>query len=636
MFFLAVFFISSTAHICDRLPPPCKPGISCDRNNTTEFTCLDKCEFGTFESGKCLNLYSNKNHPVYIKTRAEKTPYTMLDLKLDYISQTVFYIRKSQKYNGIYKFKLAIGNRPNKIRHKLIHSSRLVVSIAVDFIYKNIYFLDSSRSIQVMDYDGKFRRKVLQSFPLISPRFINFNVRTNEIYVVESTEGHKWILTIPSIGINSIHEIKILTTSSKELLLNFKEYSINNTAYGFTRKYEKFFQNQISRTKILSELKSIYNLHVNYIDNCLEFVDSIGRKLYQLSFSGIQESISKLNSEKPVPKAMTVSNQEGHRKLIYVDSTATAVHDEYLSIPNTVTKPTKNLAVEIERGNKIVGFDVLFHPLIFNTEMNHTRLNCEHFQLKNQCFCSDHYSLNADKKSCSLHHNLPSYLKNCSSEPLTFLPSWWFCDRDPDCLNGFDESHSPNGACTHSKFETSCIGRFKCEKSQACILPHAICDGVKDCRYGEDEESELCDSFECQWNYFKCPSFENYPGKCIEHYKICDGTKDCLGGEDELDSRCKLNGGLTEHTTTVKVITFDAQTITIHEEVNRGDFTKKFFMWITLFPGFVYASWKVGQRLYISYKNKKYMSTLTELQPVTSGEELESERPSIFNSINDY
>ena len=68
--------------------------------------------------------------------------------------------------------------------------------------------------------------------------------------------------------------------------------------------------------------------------------------------------------------------------------------------------------------------------------------------------------------------------------------------------------------------------------------------------------------------------------------------------------------------------------------MDRGDYTKKFFMWITIVPGFAYAAWKIGQMLYISYKNKKYMESLTELEPVTSG--LEFERPSTLDSRNVY
>ena len=37
---------------------------------------------------------------------------------------------------------------------------------------------------------------------------------------------------------------------------------------------------------------------------------------------------------------------------------------------------------------------------------------------------------------------------------------------------------------------------FQCGNgTPVCISPHAICDGVKDCSDGKDEESELCGKF---------------------------------------------------------------------------------------------------------------------------------------------
>ena len=72
-----------------------------------------------------------------------------------------------------------------------------------------------------------------------------------------------------------------------------------------------------------------------------------------------------------------------------------------------------------------------------------------------------------------------------------------------------------------------CPNLYKCLKSY-CIPLHLVCDGVKDCPTGQDEEH--CDEFACQ-GYFQCKGMN----LCLHLNYICDGVVDCLlNNDDEL------------------------------------------------------------------------------------------------------
>ena len=46
---------------------------------------------------------------------------------------------------------------------------------------------------------------------------------------------------------------------------------------------------------------------------------------------------------------------------------------------------------------------------------------------------------------------------------------------------------------------------------------------------GEDEEEDVCRSFNCTGNFVKCADTL----RCILAVKLCDGKEDCLDGSDE-------------------------------------------------------------------------------------------------------
>ena len=95
---------------------------------------------------------------------------------------------------------------------------------------------------------------------------------------------------------------------------------------------------------------------------------------------------------------------------------------------------------------------------------------------------------------------------------------------------------------------------FQC-KDGSYIAETSICDGIRDCTEGTDENQcycndvsdmhhvtckYICDNISqicpCSAYYFTCAS----SFICIPYVKVCDGYKDCLQGEDEL---CRNQSG---------------------------------------------------------------------------------------------
>ena len=79
----------------------------------------------------------------------------------------------------------------------------------------------------------------------------------------------------------------------------------------------------------------------------------------------------------------------------------------------------------------------------------------------------------------------------------------------------------------HLRFcvDFSCPNHYKCSDSY-CIPRHLVCDGVKDCPTGQDEEQ--CGELSCE-GYFQCKGSR----LCLHLNYLCDGVVDCAVHRDD-------------------------------------------------------------------------------------------------------
>ena len=112
------------------------------------------------------------------------------------------------------------------------------------------------------------------------------------------------------------------------------------------------------------------------------------------------------------------------------------------------------------------------------------------------------------------------------STSLKCLPLEKAGDHVIDCLGETDERF--DGFCS-KKYPMNLRKRYRCEKSDICIDPVEICNGLKDCPNHDDETL-------CPWMLGN-PSSSEF--KCVPNNKNksratrCDIARDCLWGEDE-------------------------------------------------------------------------------------------------------
>ncbi|KAG1666095.1 MAM and LDL-receptor class A domain-containing protein 1 [Nymphon striatum] len=146
------------------------------------------------------------------------------------------------------------------------------------------------------------------------------------------------------------------------------------------------------------------------------------------------------------------------------------------------------------------------------------------------------------------------------------IPKSWECDCTPDCLDGSDEHNCiPKTLPTSTKIMTTSIFKTEavtsgvsttvgvtpitqdgCKKGEVncgngtdeCVSSLVLCDGIKDCANGADEDHG-CPKSTCKQGYYFCRGRKH----CLPASDMCNGHVDCTDGSDENNCN-KTSAGL--------------------------------------------------------------------------------------------
>ncbi|KAG8192608.1 hypothetical protein JTE90_017174 [Oedothorax gibbosus] len=146
-----------------------------------------------------------------------------------------------------------------------------------------------------------------------------------------------------------------------------------------------------------------------------------------------------------------------------------------------------------------------------------------------QCRCADGFRASQKGRMCV--RDATSALYSDRTVPRSLGKA---CVHSAECQLRDRHSHCVQGRCECARVTPECSSlntrcandTFQCNSSGVCISWYYVCDGVRNCADGSDEDD--CKPFACPHESFQCAD-----GTCLSRSAVCNGRWECPDGSDE-------------------------------------------------------------------------------------------------------
>uniref|UniRef100_A0A4W3HW84 Low-density lipoprotein receptor-related protein 1-like n=1 Tax=Callorhinchus milii TaxID=7868 RepID=A0A4W3HW84_CALMI len=366
---------------------------------------------------------------------------------------------------------------------QVLKGSHIPVGIAVDWIYKHIYWTDASnKTISVATFDG-IKMKILFDTDLREPSSVAVDPLSGFIFWSDWGEP----AVIEKAGMNGV---------DRQLL-------------------------------VTQDIQWPNGIALDLVNSHLYWVDSKVHSLSCVSLNG-QDRRTVLQSQEFLAHPFSLAIFEDH--VFWIDGGNEALfRASKLTGENVVT-----LASNLKEPRDIIVYHELIQPPGINwCNDGVTNGGCEYLclpapqintqSLKYSCVCPSGMQLKADGQVCTndtsrCHVNEFS----CGAGSLRCIPVSWKCNGGKDCDDSSDEDNCAQPSCNPLEFTCS---------SGRCVSKTFVCNGEDDCDDGSDEQG--CRTPTCGPHEFQCNNLE-----CIPLTWVCDTKNDCSDDSDESASFC--------------------------------------------------------------------------------------------------
>ncbi|XP_048450538.1 low-density lipoprotein receptor-related protein 2-like isoform X3 [Rhincodon typus] len=353
------------------------------------------------------------------------------------------------------------------------------VGIAVDWIYKHIYWTDrGTKTISIAMLDGT-KRTVLFNTDLKEPASIEVDPLSGFVY---------W------------------------------------SDCGDPAKIEKSGMNGMGRQLLVSGgIQQPNGIALDLVKSRLYWIDSKLHMLSSIDLNG-QDRRVVLQSKEFLAHSSAVSIFQD--SVFWIDEENEAIHEANKFTGENLVTLVSNL-----NGPKDV---IIYHELMQPSGRNWCDIPTKNRGCEYMCVPAPQISSSSRRSTCicplgmMLEDGWYCKTGNVTCKPSDFMcpsgkciPGRWLCDGNADCKYGSDESPEICHVKMCEIHEISCG-----PGTSQCIPVSWRCDGEKDCDNGGDEED--CGAATCGLTEFTCSS-----GQCVSTAFVCNGADDCGDGSDE-------------------------------------------------------------------------------------------------------